>query len=323
MVQLQAVNVHLQQQVDRLASIELSTKVQWTPKYPDPVMFNSDRVKLCPFLTQLWLKLSSNADWFPTEKDKLGYTVSCLEGITANQILPYVTRDDVNTLLVLSVEILTTLLTQAFSDSNSKITAQWEMHNLKQANWDFSTYLAEFLCLTLDTEYDDNTKLTALRKGLSHELCALLLTILDKPDNFNDYVKLLQKLNSKQQVKKQRTKTYAACTSALTTTVSTTCINSDNANNTLSLINVTRSTPTASSIFTMTGTHLEPMDLSSGRFVKLSQEEKDCRNREGLYQYCEGAEHIARVCLNIGKSRPMHVAELNTSSSTDKVSENT
>ena len=196
------------------------------------------------------------------------------------------------------------------------------MHNLKQANWDFSTYLAEFLCLALDTEYDDNTKLTALREGLSHELCALLLTILNEPDNFDDYVKLLQKLDSKQQVKKQQTKTYATCTSASTTTVSTTCINSGNVNNTLSLINFTRSTPTVSPISIMTGTHPEPMNLSSGHFVKLSQEEKDRRNREELCQYCEGAGHIARVCLNIGKSRPMHVAELNTSSSTDKVLKN-
>ena len=197
------------------------------------------------------------------------------------------------------------------------------MHNLKQANWDFSTYLAEFLHLTPDTEYDDNTKLTALRKGLSHELHALLLTILDESNNFDDYVNLLQKLNSKQQVKKQRIKTYAACTSALTITVSTTCINPDIINNTLSLINVTCSMPTASLTFIMTGTHSEPMNLSSGRFVKLSQEEKDCRNCEGLCQYCEGAEHIARVCLNIDKSRPMHVTELDTSFSTDKVSENT
>ena len=156
------------------------------------------------------------------------------------------------------------------------------MHNFKQANWDFSTYLAEFLCLASDTEYDDNTKLTALREGLSHELCALLLTILNKSDNFDDYMKLLQKLNSKQQVKKQWIKIYAACTSALTITVSTICINSDNANNTLSLINVTHSMLTASSTFIMTGTHSEPMDLSSDCFVKLSQEEKDCRNCEGL-----------------------------------------
>ena len=65
------------------------------------------------------------------------------------------------------------------------------MHGLDKANWDFSTYLAEFLHLASDTKYDDNTKLTALRKGLSHKLCALLLTILNESDNFDDYVKLL------------------------------------------------------------------------------------------------------------------------------------
>ena len=60
-------------------------------------MFNKDCIKLYLFLIQLWLKLSSYADWFSTEKEKLGYTVSHLEGAAANQILLYVTRDDVNT----------------------------------------------------------------------------------------------------------------------------------------------------------------------------------------------------------------------------------
>ena len=73
----------------------------------------------------------------------------------------------------------------------------------------------------------------------------------------------------------------------------------------------------------MTDTYSEPMNLSSDHFIKLSQEEKDCRNCEELCQYCEDAEHIARVCLNINKSRSMHVTELNTSFSTDKISENT
>ena len=61
-IQLQAVNEHLQQQVDCLVSTRSNTKVQQTPKYPDPEMFNGDCIKLCPFLTQLWLKLSSNTD---------------------------------------------------------------------------------------------------------------------------------------------------------------------------------------------------------------------------------------------------------------------
>ena len=71
------------------------------------------------------------------------------------------------------------------------------MHNLKQANCNFRTYLAEFLCLAPNTEYDNNTKLAALREGFSHELCTFLPTIHDKPDNFGNYVAFLQKLDSK------------------------------------------------------------------------------------------------------------------------------
>ena len=111
----------------------------------------------------------------------------------------------------------------------------------------------------------------------------------------------------------QQIKTYAVCTSASIITVSTICINSDNTNNILSLINVICFMSTVSSIFIMTDTHSEPMNLSSDCFVKLSQEEKDCKNCEELYWYCEGAEHIARVCFNINKSRLMHVTELNMS----------
>ncbi|SLM34204.1 hypothetical protein LPUS_02930 [Lasallia pustulata] len=71
-IQLRAVNKHLQQQVDRLVSTRSNTNVQQTPKYPDPEMFNGDHIKLRPFLTHLWLKLSSNTDWFSTEKEELG-----------------------------------------------------------------------------------------------------------------------------------------------------------------------------------------------------------------------------------------------------------
>ena len=60
--------------------------------------------------------------------------MSHLKGAAANQVLPYITRDGVNTQLLSSVEALTTLLTQAFGDQNPKVTAQQEMHNLKQAN---------------------------------------------------------------------------------------------------------------------------------------------------------------------------------------------
>ena len=72
----------------------------------------------------------------------------------------------------------------------------------------------------------------------------------------------------------------------------------------------------------MTGTHSGHMDLSSGCLQKLSQEEKDRKNRKGLCQYCGGAGHIARICPNISKPKPMHVAELDVSSDIIKGLEN-
>lgn len=73
----------------------------------------------------------------------------------------------------------------------------------------------------------------------------------------------------------------------------------------------------------MTDTHLESMNLSSDCFIKLNQKKKDCRNCEKLCQYCKNTEHIAKVCLNIDKSRSMQMTELDVSVNTDKISENT
>ena len=223
-----------------------------------------------------------------------------------------------------NIEVLTTLLTQAFGDLNLKVTAQQEMHNLKQANRNFSTYLTEFLRLAPNTGYDDNSKLAALREGLFHELRTLLLTILDEPDNFDYYVTLLRKLDSKLQVEKHQSKPFV--TRASNTSVNTVRNNTGNINTAPSFANIVCSTPAVSSTAvpasTMTGTHPGPIDLSSGRFQKLSQEEKDRRNREGLCQYCRGPGHIARVCPNISKPKPMRVAELDMLSDTDQGLEN-
>ena len=190
------------------------------------------------------------------------------------------------------------------------------MHNLKQANRDFSTYLAEFLRIAPDTEYDDNTKLAALREGLSHELRMTLMNIMDKPDTFDEYVTLLQKIDSKQQAEKHRVKSYTP------RTVNTPRVNTGNNTSFASIVRSSSinppSVPATQPVTTMTGTHPGPMDLSSGRFQKLSQEEKDRRTREGLCQYCGGAGHIARVCPNIGKPKPIRIAELDVSSNTEK-----
>src|SRR6266516_122062 len=58
-------------------------------KLPDPPMFGGIRKELRPFVTKLRLKLSVNADRFPTEQDKLSYAMSRLYGDAARTIDPF------------------------------------------------------------------------------------------------------------------------------------------------------------------------------------------------------------------------------------------
>jgi len=48
-------------------------------KLSDSLIFNKDWKELCLFVTKLCLKLSENADWFLTDRNKINYVMSYLE----------------------------------------------------------------------------------------------------------------------------------------------------------------------------------------------------------------------------------------------------
>jgi hypothetical protein len=52
-------------------------------KLPDPLMFSGSREDLRPFVSKLRIKLDMNADPFPTERSKLVYGLSRLDGDAA------------------------------------------------------------------------------------------------------------------------------------------------------------------------------------------------------------------------------------------------
>lgn len=52
-------------------------------KLPDPLMFSGSREDLRPFFSKLRIKLDMNADPFPTERSKLVYGLSRLDGDAA------------------------------------------------------------------------------------------------------------------------------------------------------------------------------------------------------------------------------------------------
>lgn len=57
-------------------------------KFPDVPVFKGEKEKIDSFIFNLNAKLSSNADWFPTEKSRLDYTFVRLDGKASAQVPP-------------------------------------------------------------------------------------------------------------------------------------------------------------------------------------------------------------------------------------------
>ena len=57
-------------------------------KFPDVPVFKGEKEMVNSFIYNLKAKLSSNADWFPTEKSKLDYAFVRLDGKASAQVLP-------------------------------------------------------------------------------------------------------------------------------------------------------------------------------------------------------------------------------------------
>uniref|UniRef100_A0A9Q8P547 Retrotransposon-derived protein PEG10 n=1 Tax=Passalora fulva TaxID=5499 RepID=A0A9Q8P547_PASFU len=259
----------------------------FSKKVNDPDEFDGNKSKFEAFETQLTIKLLANADHFPQEKDKVTYVFSLLRGDAAAQVQHYI---DNATQTIGCPDVLTLMqdLRAAFGDPDRRATAQNAIHNLLQKNKSFAEYLAAFNRDIGFTGYNEETKKSTLRRGLSAEL----LRALEDKDvgamSFRELVETCQRLDS-------------------------------NMKHTASLL-ASRSqgrqprgpgSHFAAPLGAAAPTALPPvsvgdaMDLSAGAAVprvqglvngKLTPEEKLRRRQAGLCTYCGGPGHIAANC---------------------------
>ena len=156
-------------------------------KIPDPKKYKGDRDKLRPFLTQLRLK----AALYPDDQSKLCYAVFLLEDCALDQITPHIKDDRID---LADLAELIGILETAFGDPDRVAIVERKLRSLRQANWDFSTYYAEFTSYAADTNWNEVAKRLPLEEGLCHELKNDLIA-RDEPELFADFVTLLQKLD--------------------------------------------------------------------------------------------------------------------------------
>ena len=281
-------------------------------KMPDAPKYSGKPEELRPFVAQLRLKLGGERDHFPTVQNQLAYAVNRLEGAALDQLMPYILDDRVN---LADLPAFVTILETAFGDPDRRRTAERRLHTLKQASRDFSTYFAEFQRYAADTQYDDHAKRSFLRIGLSREMIEALQH-RDEPENFLEFVQLLQRVANKLKDTQQElgTRRYQP-----------------NRDSRPSAPPAPRPQQSAPAPAPVQGPALPPaqntsnpsyhgpaqntsnpsyhgpapMDLSSGRRM-LPPAERSRRLSEGLCLYCGGMGHMAALCPN--KRRPLRAA---------------
>jgi hypothetical protein len=70
---------------------------------------------------------------------------------------------------------LITVLETAIGDPDHVATAEWKLEALKQTNCHFSTCYTEFQYYTVDVQWNDPAKHTALMRGLKNEIKDVLV----------------------------------------------------------------------------------------------------------------------------------------------------
>ena len=223
---------------------------------PNPPEFHGSQDQLPLFIAQLRTKFLGDAHRFVDVQNWLAYAVGFLKRKAYEQILPLIDEANIN---IASVEVLITLLENAFGYPDRVRTPKGNLQSLRQKNRNFSDYLADFQRYAAEESWNDAAKRTSLYEGLSAELKDALVT-LDTPDELNQYIILLTRVDNKICARTVEQKGSSSTWRSPTTTTTMT---------------PKRAAPPTTTT-TTTGTQAGPMDLAAGR-RRLSHAQREDR----------------------------------------------
>ena len=106
------------------------------------------------------IKLTGNAEQFPSDQYRLAYVYVRLEGNALTQVQPHITEAGIT---LANVTALLNILQTTFGDPDTQRTANRELRKSRQHNKEFSTYVAEFMRLSAIVPLDERAKLDHLR----------------------------------------------------------------------------------------------------------------------------------------------------------------
>lgn len=253
------------------------------PKVSDPEDYHGSRVKYEAFLKQCALKFGSDVATYGNDQAKIVYAASRLRGAAFEVVKSHI--NDNGTTTFTNWAAFTSALANAFEDPDKKMSADRELRKLKQGNKTASAYHAEYLQWATVLDLDEWTKIIRFRDGLNREVKNLLATQPNPPAVFDEYVRLVIKLDNNHRALKQETESPSPPQPNPS---------KGSGSSKPPVKPQGPSTPKTTS----TGTQPGPMDTSAGgtRFKKLDDKEKKRRRDNNLCIYCGGPDHFAANC---------------------------
>ena len=128
-------------------------------KIRDPEVFTGKREEYNSFRSKMITKLNGDAHLFDDEQHKLQYIVSFLKDHAYKIVKPYVKDDKVD---LETVAEIWEVLDAAYDDPDRKGTAERELRKLRQANREFSAYLADFQHIMSELQWNVPAKCVTL-----------------------------------------------------------------------------------------------------------------------------------------------------------------
>ena len=271
------------------------------PKIPDPPIFKGDRKELLPFLTKCQLKFEGQPSQFGTDRAKVLYAGTRLEGTPFSWFQPLIKlwpadgSPDPAPMEICSWEAFQESLTSIYGDPNLAATADREIRALKQTgsvaeyaahfeskkqylSWNDAAFRDQFY-LNLDKEIKNN--MAAFGKPATLKLLKELAIRLDtRLEERRLEVRQEQARIQYPQRSGPRTQLPATQTKPASSSASTTPI-----------------TPqTALRVPSHSADGTVPMELDAHRVWRLSASEKERRKRLGLCDYCAASDHVLAAC---------------------------
>lgn len=258
------------------------------PRFEAPTAFSGKREDWKTFQSQLELFFLNAAPLYPTDAEKIMFSISRLGDTAAfkymeKYIPSFKLPAEERPLILSDLNVYFKSMSKTFGVTNAHVLAESQLRALKQRGSALD-YTNKFINLAADTKWNDAAMISQYRIGLK-ESVQETMAIHEEPDTFADFSQLAIDIDNRHFGYSFTKTTQARSSTPRSSTTST-------------------APPRTTSFAPPTSTPSMAMDLSQAQHRSIDAQEKQRRKDNNLCTYCAADDHWLKDCPTKPKFSP-------------------